>query len=198
MAHGFPVEAAFQHHRAAGIAGALIGVFELALDARELIVGQARRAVGAAIDQRAGGSRRIVEQRLDPGGAGVVDVDRIGGGAEAAPSRNDRRADGTASCAAPGGNRSRRRGRCAWCGRRPYSHRRRASRAGRARSRRGRDAACRGRGPRPRRWRLPYRRCRRIAGRRTQRAKNWLPSSSGLGRSSRLSSGWASSSAAPS
>ena len=77
--HRLPVEPAFEQQRPAGIARALIVVLEFALQPLELRVGQ-HRALRPRIDQRAGGPRRVVEQRLVPARRGVVRVDRDGGG----------------------------------------------------------------------------------------------------------------------
>ena len=76
--HGFPVEPAFQQQRAAGAGGALEALLQLGLEAVVLLDGEV--AVAGGVDQRAGGTRGVVEQRLVPARGGVVDVDGDGGG----------------------------------------------------------------------------------------------------------------------
>jgi hypothetical protein len=78
QAHGLPVEAAFEQQRTAGVGGALETLLELGLEAVELLGAQVAFARG--VDEGAGGTRRVVEQRLVPPGRRVVDVDRRGGG----------------------------------------------------------------------------------------------------------------------
>lgn len=73
------VEPAFEQQRAAGIGCALIGLGQFALQPLELRFRQ-HRAVRPGIDQRAGGPRRVVEQRLVPHGARVMRIDCDGRG----------------------------------------------------------------------------------------------------------------------
>jgi len=82
-AHRFPIEAAFQQHRATRVDRASVLGFELLFDAFVLVGGEGT-GVRAAIDDRAGGSRRVVEQGFVPPTGGVVDIDGYGGGLERA------------------------------------------------------------------------------------------------------------------
>ena len=76
--HGFPVEAAFEEQRTAGVISSLEPGFEFLLQARVLFGCEV--AVTGGVDKRAGGTRRIVEQRFVPAGGRVVDVDGGRGG----------------------------------------------------------------------------------------------------------------------
>ena len=71
--HGFPVEAAFEQQGASGIRRALEADFEFLFEAIVLLGGEV--AVAGGIDERAGWSRGVIQQRLVPAGGGVVDID---------------------------------------------------------------------------------------------------------------------------
>ena len=62
--------------------GALEALLQLGLEAVVLLGGEV--AVARGVDQRAGGPRGVVEQRLVPARGGVVDVDGGGGGLDGA------------------------------------------------------------------------------------------------------------------
>jgi hypothetical protein len=70
-----PVEPAFEQQRTPGVERAGEIFFELLFQPRELFVGE-MRAVGPRIDQRAGGPRGVVEQRLVPEACSVMRVER--------------------------------------------------------------------------------------------------------------------------
>ena len=76
-----PVEPAFEQQRTPGVERAGEILLQLLLEPRELLVGK-MRALGPGVDQRAGGSRRIIEQRLVPVTRGVML------GRRRSPSRN--------------------------------------------------------------------------------------------------------------
>ena len=74
--HRLPVETALKQQRPAGIRCPLKAALELRLEA--VILFARERAVLALKNQRAGGPRGIVEQRLVPGAGGIVNVDADG------------------------------------------------------------------------------------------------------------------------
>jgi len=79
-AHRAPFEPAFQQKRASRIRGAGVHVLQLILETLELLFAQPVGAACASEHQRAGWPRSIVDQRVVPGAAGIVDVDGKGRG----------------------------------------------------------------------------------------------------------------------